>query len=338
MALTLMDENETPVDELGEEGIEVELNPNVEEQLEASASNEGIGEVAADSEEVDKPEATEKTPEEIYNEFMEQHPEARDIHGKQAAKRIKKMTYETKEAERQRDAAIEFAQAAQTKLTTLEENQKTQDGAFINEHKSRLEIQLDTVKQDLANAHSLNDSQGVADATQKMARLTNQLDVASQTEARFKRIQDEPVENAPVYQAPQAPRQPDAKAEAWAENNEWFGEDPEMTDVALTIHRKLVTQDGYLPQTDAYYRALDEQIRKNYPDSDYFKDEVAPVQNGKPDLKQPASVVAPASNNATRSNGKGRVHLTPSMVRVAKKLGVPLQEYAKSLEDYNKAK
>jgi len=334
MPLTEMEENE----EVSEDGIEVELNPNVEEQLEASASNEGIGEPKVDSEEVDKPEATEKTAEEIYNEFMEQHPDAREIHGKQAAKRIKKMTYETKEAERQRDAAIEFAQAAQEKLTKLEQNQKTQDGAFINEHKSRLEIQLGTVKQELANAHSLNDSQGVADATQKMARLTNQLDIASQTEARYKRIQEEPVEEAPVYKAPVSPRQPDAKAEAWAESNEWFGEDSEMTNAALTIHRKLVTQDGYLPQTDAYYRALDEQIRKNYPDSDYFKDEVAPVQNGKPNLKQPASVVAPASNNATRSGNKGRVHLTPSMVRVAKKLGVPLQEYAKSLEDYNKAK
>lgn len=348
MPLTLMDENDKSPNEVeDDEGLEVEVedNPNVEDQLAEASSDDGIGDkkappakesVKESAEGEEKP--VELTAEEKYNEFMEKNPDARDVHGKKTAKRIDKMTWAQKEAERQRDEAIEFAKRTHEELSKLKKNQTTQDGAFINEHKSRLEIQLDTTKQELSNAYNLNDSNGVAEATAKMARLSNQLDVATQTETRFKRArEEEPEDETPVYTPPtvQPQQEADPKAEAWAETNEWFGEDKEMTQAALSIHRTLVTQDGYLPQTDAYYRALDERIRKNYPDSEYFK--TVEVET-KPGLKTPDSVVAPVNSNATRATKPGRVHLTASQVRVAKKLGVPLQDYAKSLEAYNKDK
>lgn len=334
-----MDENEKESDEIDEAGldVEVEINPNVEDQLAEASSESGI----ADVKEVKKTEeetAPVKTPEELFNEFMDKHPEAREVHGKKTAKRIDKMTWAQKEAERQRDEAIDFAKRTQEEITKLKKNQSTQDGAFINEHKSRLEIQLETIKQDLANAHAINDSSGVAEATAKMAKLTNQLDVATQTETRFRRAREEAPEiETPVYTAPLTTQQPqvDAKAEAWAEKNEWFGEDPEMTQSALAIHRTLVTQDGYLPQTDAYYKELDNRIRKNYPDNQNFKQDTQ--ETTKPGLINPNSLVAPVNSNATNYK-PGRVHLSASQVRVAKKLGVPLQEYAKSLEAYNKDK
>lgn len=346
MALTLMDEKDKlPADiKDDDEGldIEVEGNPNVDDQLEQAASDDGIGDEKAVKDDKEKPAVTpaELTAEEKYNRFMEENPDAREVHGKKTAKRIDKMTYAQKEAERQRDEAIDFAKRTHEEMTKLKKNQTTQDGAFITEHKSRLETQLDTAKRELANAYNLNDSEGVADATAKMARLSNQLDTATQTETRFKRArEEEPETAAPVHTPPTARPtqrpQPDAKAEAWAEKNEWFGEDKELTESALSIHRSLVTQEGYLPQTDAYYHALDERMRKNYPEHEQFKT-AAPVV--KPGLKSPSSMVAPVNSNDTRGTKPGRVHLTSSQVRVAKRLGVPLKDYAKSLESYLKDK
>ena len=245
MPLTLMAGEDTPDDEIPEDGLEVELevNPNVEDQLEGAASEEGIAK-DADAKDKDEEETKPKAEDEPsvqdkYDAFMKANPEAREIHGKKTVKRIDKMTYETKEAERQRHEAIAFAQRTQEEVTSLKKKQTTQDGAFINEHKARLEIQLERATQDYTNAHSLNDSTGMAEATQTMGRLTAQLDNATQTETRFKRAQEVPIETeVPVYTAPQpAARQPqnappasppaDEKAEAWAKEHEWFGEDRE---------------------------------------------------------------------------------------------------------------
>ena len=338
MALTLMDKEDAPVDEIDDDlEVDVELdkeeeeNPNVEDQLKQTASEEGIG----DEEKTKK----ELSVEERYNQFMEQYPEARDIHGKKTAKRIDKKTWEAKEAERQRDEAIEYAKSVQSKLEELKKNRTNQDGAFISEHKARLETELERAEQEYANAHSLNDSASMAEATKKMAKLSNQLDVAVQTETRFKRVAEKPPEDdIPVYTPPQPTRAVDPKAEAWAEDNEWFGEDKEMTEGALAIHRTLVTQDGYLPNTNAYYKELDTRMRKNYPDSNYFRMGEDTAQTGKPELKKPTSGVTPVNSNSVSQTRPGRVHLTAAQVRVAKKLGVPLKDYAKSLEEYNKGK
>jgi len=337
MPMTLMDENDKPADEI-EDGleVEVEVNPNIEDQLESAASEDGIKGVSNETKKEPETVESDESIEAKYKAFMDAHPEARDIHGKKTAKRIDKMTWATREAERQRDEAIEFAKRTQEENSKLKKNQTNQDGAFINEHKTRLEMELDRARMDLANAHSLNDSQGVADATQKVARLGNQLDLAAQTETRFRRVLEEPVDETPAYTPPPIHRETvDPKAEAWAETNEWFGEDKEMTQAALTIHRTLVTQDGYLPQTDAYYRELDNRIRKNYPDSVHFKGSTTVAT---PDLKNPQSSVTPVNSNAVNRNRTGRVHLSAAQVRVAKKLGVPLTEYAKSLEAYLKDK
>jgi hypothetical protein len=334
MALKPMVDAETPP-ELVEEGAEIEielvptqdekdeleLNPNVEGQLD-TASDEGIAE------------EPEETTQQKYDAFMTANPEARDIHGKKTEKRIAKMTWENKEAQRLSDEAIAFAQRSQDEITKLKSNQIEQDGAFITEHKGRIESQLAEANREYQQATNLSDSAGMADATQKMARLTNQLDTANNTEVRFNRAKEQPVEQ-PVYKAPQPAKKADVhpKAKAWADEHEWFGEDEELTKSALTIHKQLVTQDGYIPNTDAYYTQLNDRMKMNYPDNEYFKTDAETTD--KPTLKTPTAVVTGGHQSVGRTKAP-KISLTSSQVQLAKRLGVPLGDYAKSLADYKK--
>jgi hypothetical protein len=333
-----MDEDDAPIEDIADDGVEVEVenneeevvvedNPNVAAQLEKTASDEGISD--------DETKEKKLTPEEIYNKFVEEHPEVQEIHGKKTAKRIDKLTYKQREAERQRDEAIAFAQRQQDELKKLKEAQTSQDGAFIGEHKRRLETELEAAQQTYANAYNLNDAQAMAEATTRIGRLGSQLDTAVQTETRMKRAQATPAQEQPRFDPrPKPAAKPvDPRAKAWAEENEWFGEDDEMTKSALTIHKRLVTQDGYLPHTNAYYNELNTRMRKNYPESEHFKQSETET---KPALKTPETAVTPSPHNTGQAKKTGRVHLTASQVRVAKRLGVPLTEYAKSLEAYNK--
>ena len=336
MALTAMDADNKPANEIEDDAeveielelseddkTELELNPNVEDQLAGAASGEGIGD------------ETVETTQQKYDKFMEANPDARDIHGKKTEKRIGKMTWEAKEAERLRDEAIAYAKRTQEENASLKKNQSDQDGAFITEHKGRIESQLSEAKREYQQATNLSDSEGMAEATQKMARLTNQLDNANSTEVRFNRAREAPVEQ-PVAEQPVAPKakQPvHPKAEAWANTNEWFGEDEELTKSALSIHRRLVTTDGYIPNTDAYYQQLDAGMKMNYPENDYFKTDEE--RSAKPDLVTPAAVVTGGKVAAAKPK-PGKIHLKASQIQLAKRLGVPLAEYAKSLAEYNK--
>jgi hypothetical protein len=305
-----------------EEEVDIEFdekeNPNIVDQLQA-VPEEG---------EQEESEQDERSAEEKLNEFLEAHPDVSDLRSKDIKGRIDKLTWQMKEAERQRDAATQYAQNVQKENLSLKSRQQHQDGVFINEHKARLEAQLATAKEQLKDAHEAGDTDLIADAQTLLSKTVAELSQAEQTETRFQRyVQSTPPPEQDVqpYYPPQsqAPApQVDPKAEAWAKRNEWFGEDEEMTQAALSIHETLVTQEGYIPTGNGYYAELDSRMRKNYPN--YFS------EKSKPELQGNQMVTPPSSASSSRTpRGKRNVRLTPSQVAIAKKLGVPLEEYAK---------
>ena len=311
-----------------EEAVDIEFdeaeNPNIVDQLQA------IPEETEPGEDNDI-ETDNRSPEEKLNAFLEAHPDVSELRSKDIKGRIDKLTWQMKEAERQRDAATQYAQSVQKENLSLKTRQQQQDGVFINEHKIRLNSQLATAKAQLKEAYEANDADLIADAQTLLSKTAAELAEAERTESRFERfVRDNPAphQNAEPYQPPRSQSQKpqvDPKAEAWAKRNEWFGEDEEMTQTALSIHEKLVSEEGYIPTGNGYYAELDTRMRKNFPD--YFKEKTPAAT---PEVQGNAVVTPPSSASPSRTpRGKRNVRLTPSQVAIAKKLGVPLEEYAK---------
>jgi len=312
------DEKESAVDiELGEGDDKVvnkdEINPNVEDQLDKAAS---------DSDKTDD----ETTPKERASEYVKPEAEAED--SEQVKRRIGKLTYQMREAERREAAAVEFAQGVQKENLTLKGKQLQQDGVFIEEHKSRIESNITAAQQQYREAHELGDAALISEATTNLAKYAAQLSTAEATQARFKKhVESKPVETevAP-YQPPASPnaptdsrQAPDPRAVAWAERNVWFGEDQAMTNGAMQIHKQLVGTEGFIASGDGYYAELDKRIRKNFPNS--FK---APKMEA-----QQVVTGGDVGTATTPRNTKRSVRLSPSEVAISKKLGVPLEEYAR---------
>ena len=335
VATTNNDEDLIDVGDADENAVDVELtdeddNPNIADQL-AATEDDDLDTKAGD----DEPPKDTRTPEQKMQDYLEGDADLKDYYSKEVNKRIGKMTYDVREAERQREAAIAYAQGVQTENVALKSKQQHQDGVFINEHKSRLETQLDAAKAQYAQAHEAGDPSLIADANALIARTSAELAQAEQTETRFTRFvknNPAPTETVVPYQPPPDPRapapqtaQPDAKAQAWAEKNTWFGEDEEMTNGALNIHNTLINGEGYLATGNGYYAELDARLRKNFPD----KFESAPVADA-PGLSG-QQVVTPSSSTTVNAKprGKKNVRLSPSQVSIAKKLGLTLEQYAK---------
>ena len=158
-----------------------------------------------------------------------------------------------------------------------------------------------------------------------MAKLANDASRLGALKTISERKKEEVVEQ-PQYQPP-APRQArtDPKAEAWAKENAWFGQDNAMTHTAFDLHKILVEEEGYDPQSDEYYAEVDKRIRLEFPHK-FDKVEDTTTERAKP-----AQNVASAKRSASTSKGRKTVKLTPSQVAIAKRLGVPLEEYAKQL-------
>ena len=240
-------------------------------------------------------------------------------------KRIDRLTKKMREAERQREEAIKFAQGVQSEASQLKQRMDALDSNYVNEYSNRVEIQTTSAEADLARAIEIGDTAGVVEAQRRITRLAIEQDRANQAkiqQARYAQqvqAQQQARVNQPMPQ--QQPRRPDPKAEQWARRNDWFGEDEAMTYAAFGIHKKLVEDEGFDPQSDDYYNELDQRMRAEFPHK---------LNGGS---KRPAQTVASVSRNTSgRSSGK-KVRLTPSQVAIAKKLGVPLEEYAKYVKE-----
>ena len=238
-------------------------------------------------------------------------------------KRIDKLTYKMREAERQRDEAVNYAQSITENNTQLKEKLKNSDSSLFKEYDNRVQSDIEKSKILLKEAQDAGDANAIADATEKLSRASAEAEnlrrLAAQQQIREqKRAQEVPVES---YQPSLQPEQPqvDPKAEAWAKKNEWFGDDQAMTFAAFGIHKELVEQ-GVDPTSDEYYQMVDNKMRDNFPHK-FSQEQSAPVQQ-----------VAASSRGASGKKNARKVKLTPSQVAIAKKLNVPLEEYAKHIE------
>ena len=241
-------------------------------------------------------------------------------------KRIDRLTKKMREAERQKDEALRYAQGVQAEAAQLKDRMNAMDTNYVNEYSNRVTSEMGTAEGELARAIEIGDTNGVVEAQRKITRLAIENDRAEQAKAQQQRYAQQAQAQAQTQvQQPmpqQQPRRPDPKAESWAQRNEWFGTDEAMTYAAFGVHKKLVENEGFDPQSDEYYSELDKRMQSEFPHK---------LKNG--EGKRPAQTVASVSRSSSgRSSGK-KVRLTPSQVAIAKKLGVPLEEYAKYVKE-----
>tara|TARA_R100000908_G_scaffold54157_1_gene29417 strand:+ start:6241 stop:7140 length:900 start_codon:yes stop_codon:yes gene_type:complete len=239
-------------------------------------------------------------------------------------KRIDKLTYKMREAERQRDEAVNYAQNIYTDNSQLKEKLKNSDSSLFKEYDNRVQSDLERAKSVLKEAQEQGDADAIASATEQISRSAAEAEnlrrLSAQQQAKQVSNEQEVVENVPNFnQQTNSNPQPDPKAEAWAEKNEWFGNDQAMTYAAFGIHRQLI-DEGVDPNTENYYNQVDEKIKEYFPQK-FSNEQSAPVQQ-----------VAASSRGATGKKNVRKIKLTPSQVAIAKRLNVPLEEYAKHIE------
>jgi len=235
-------------------------------------------------------------------------------------KRINRLTKKMREAERRESEAVNYAKQVQQESQGLKSRMANLDTSYVNEYTARVETQLSQTEKEMARAMELGDTQAAVEAQRKLTSLSIENDRASQAKMQQERQQQQQPQQQ-VQQQQQQVKRPDRKAEEWAEQNDWFGQDEAMTFAAFGIHKKLVEDEGFDPQSNDYYNELDRRI------SDKFR---TPANNTS---KRSAQTVAGVSRSTSgRSSGR-KVRLTPSQVAIAKKLGVPLSEYAKYVKD-----
>ena len=242
-------------------------------------------------------------------------------------KRIAKLTRKMREAERQREEAVQYAQSIKNKNDEMEGRLSKMDSSYVSEFETRVKTGLAAAKLALKNAIESQDVEAQIAAQQQLASLTmdearvNSIKVANENKPKASERQV----NINPQQQRMPQQQSDPKAEDWASKNSWFGNDSAMTYTAFDIHKKLVETEGFDPQSNEYYAEVDKRIRLEFPHKfdkvdDTSTERVKPTQN-----------VASAKRSASTGRRK-TVKLTPSQVAIAKRLGVPLEDYAKQLK------
>ena len=238
-------------------------------------------------------------------------------------KRIAKLTRKMREAERQREEAVQYAQSVTNEKDRVVKRLSKLDKSYVSEFEQRVTTNMQAAKQALKTAIEAQDVEGQIAAQEQLANLT----VESARLNALKAVEkEEASQEKQVRINPQQQPQPvsDPKAEDWASRNGWFGNDSAMTYTAFDIHKTLVEKEGYDPKTDEYYEEVDKRIRLEFPHK-FDKIDGQTTERAKP-----AQNVA----SAKRSSSTGRkktVRLSPSQVAIAKRIGVPLEEYAKQL-------
>ena len=220
-------------------------------------------------------------------------------------KRIDRLTKKMREAERQREEALKYAQVCRRKRKSSKQRMDTLDTNYVQEYSSRVESQMASAEGELARAMEVGDTNAVVEAQRKITRLAIENDRAEQAKAQQERsakaAEAQPAAGVSQPSPQQQPRRPDPKAEAWAQKNEWFGSDEAMTYAAFGIHKKLVEDEGFDPKTDDYYTELDRRMGDEFPHK----------LGNSGGSKRPAQTVASVSRNTSgRSSGK-KVRLTP---------------------------
>jgi len=303
-----MQEENVKVEELEEAGQEIELPE--EEDSKAESTVETKQEEKAEVEDPSKEESDEL---ENYSDSVK--------------KRISKLTSKFREEERQRQAAIEYAEAVKKQNEELKNRIDKLDTTYVGEFDSRVQSQSLAAKEAYRKAVEENDVDAMYEAQQNISRIALEearlAQIKAQREEQAKAVEKNIAQ--PQAQQPQAQPKPDPKAEQWAEKNTWFGQDQTMTYAAFGLHKQLIEEEGFDPNSDEYYNELDNRIRSEFP----HKFQEAQKKSNSPR-------VASAGTTASKSSSpKGRrtVKLTASQIAIAKRLNVPLEEYAKYVKE-----
>ena len=254
-----------------------------------------------------------------------------DQYGDKVQKRIDKLTGRLRETQRREEAAIEYARNLQRRTDELEQRFQRTDADRLIEAKGRIDTQMITLKQIIKKAREEYDIDTETEAQQRLtSMMMDQQRVAEATEYRqqaLSRQQQAPQQaQQKQYVAPKAPI--DQQAEEWAERNPWFGTNTVMTGAVRGIHLDLVQKEGFDPQSEEYYDEIDRRMRSIFPK------ELKPTTQQDNRNARPVQTVAPATRSSGVNNSARRtVRLSPSQVAIAKRLGVPLEEYAKYVKE-----
>ena len=304
-----MAEEAMQVVEEQEEGTEVELPESETEETEPEAK----------AEEVKEKKVTKSDQEDEIEDYSEG-----------VKKRINKLTYKVRESERREQAAIEYAQSVQEELNKTKNKLSKTDQNLYDEYSTRVTTELNSAQERYKKAYESGDTDALLEAQKDLAKLAVEEEslkrVKPQAETETVEVTPDEQQVAPKWTQPaqqqQAP-QPDPKAKAWAEKNEWFGDDLAMTTAAFAFHRQLTEGEGYDPTSDEYYAEVDKRLAEAFPHK---------LGNTQKEVKE---TVAGSSKGVgtTRARSRRTIKLTPSQVAIAKRLGVPLEEYAKHVKE-----
>ena len=309
------EEKTVDIDTSGE-GAEID----VEEQ-----KDESVGDTEAPKQEKEAPkEETIETKQEEVKEEPKKEDEKLEDYSKGVQARIAKLTRKMREAERQRDAATEYAKAVEEKRQVLEKRFETTDANYIKKFETSIKSGLEAAEKELAAAIDSGDAKAQVEAQKRISTLAFENAKLEQS----KQQKSEQVNTTSTeMRAPEKPvegmNSTDPRAETWASKNSWFGVDRAMTFTAFEIHKDLTEKEGFDPQSDEYYAEVDKRIRVDFPHK-FAKTDVNKTT-------EPVQTVASAKRSV--NPGRKTVQLTSSQVAIAKKLGVPLEEYAKQLKN-----
>ena len=273
------------------------------------------------SDEKQETKVEEKPVEEKPETKVEEKQEELEQYSEGVQKRIAKLTKKWREAERQKEAALDYAKGVQAEHTDLKTKFSRLEPNYVKALESKVVSGMEAAKSKLAQAREAGDINAEVEAQKDIAKLGFEETRLAALKDRQSQDKEKVVQTPSLNQAV-APQKPDPKAEEWADKNTWFGKDSAMTYTAFDLHKKLTEQEGFDPNSDEYYTEIDKRMKLDFPHK--F------ANNKSQESTKPEQIVA----SAKRSSNIGRktVRLTSSQVAIAKKLGVPLEEYAKQLK------
>jgi hypothetical protein len=305
-----------PMVDIDTSGPEVEVNLEQETKQEEPKETLQVEETKEEIkvEETKEPEVKDET--EDKKKELEEYSDG-------VQKRIAKLTKKWREAERQKEAALEYAKGVKAEQESLQSKLKTIEPNYVSAMEGRVTSGLQAAQAALARAREAGDIAAEVEAQKMIARLGVEEARVANLKKKAEAEPKEPVKT-PTLDEAVAPKStaPDPKAEEWAEKNPWFGSDNAMTYTAFDLHKKLTEEEGFDAQSDEYYKEIDKRMRLDFP---HKFDTTEPTASTKP-----TQTVASAKRSVNNKSQK-TVRLTPSQVTIAKKLGVPLELYAKQL-------
>jgi hypothetical protein len=319
-----VEENKTVDIDTSGPGAEVELQDEKDELVvDTEASNEEKTEQPSEDKTFENERETKL--DEATTEDKKEDDNELEQYSKDVKKRISKLTHKWREAERQREEALTYAEKMILAKTKAEEKLSKLEPGYLKSTEDSITSGVQAAQAKLAAAREANDLAAEAEALTSISELGYKKAKLEETkvaqEEYNKKQESRPASDINLNRQPVATGTPDPKAETWATKNSWFGQDSAMTYTAFDLHKKLTEEEGFDPSSDEYYVEIDKRIRLEFP---HKFGTTEPTETTKP-------VQQVASAKRTTKSSRRTVTLTPSQVAIAKKLGVPLEEYAKQL-------